>query len=123
MEEQPIVMPESEMPVAEPVAPVRNRLLLPPWVIALIVVIIGTVGVLIATGLLRRPAPAQEAIVEAQPTATPTPIRAPSALATQSGFLALEQAVASLSANVAAQPAQDPSLAPPTLDLELGFDE
>lgn len=57
------------------------------------------------------------------PAATPTPIRTPSKLATDSGLLSLETAVASLSAVVANVTLSDPSLAPPVLDLSLGFSQ
>lgn len=55
------------------------------------------------------------------PVATPTPVRQPSALATQSAFINFQGAIATLSAAIATYNVQDPSLTPPTLVLPLGF--
>jgi hypothetical protein len=108
-------MPQANLPARKP--------LIPPWLLALLVVLAGTLVVLAATGVFSRPQTALQAPAEALPTPTPTPVRALSAIASQSAFLALEAAVASLSANIQALPPQDPSLSPPVLDLELGFGE
>lgn len=68
---------------------------------------------------------AKPPIVQVAPTPThtpsPTPLRQLSQLASQSGFLSLEQEVASLSAKINSYSVQDPSLSPPELTLPLGF--
>lgn len=101
----------------------QKKPLVPMWVLALLVVLAGTLAVLAATGIFSRQQTAVKTPSEVLPTPTPTPIRKLSAIASQSAFLALEASVASLSANIQALPPQDPSLSPPVLDLELGFEE
>ena len=94
------------------------------WIAALLAIVLGTTAILVISGKLRfgseNQQPAQTATLA---TPTPTPIRIPSALATQSAFLALEQGVASLSAQITATQIQDQTLTPPVLDLPLGFSQ
>lgn len=120
----PTVPPEpAPAPMPQAGANLPKKPLVPMWVLALLVVLAGTLAVLAATGVFSRQQTAVETPSEAPPTPTPTPVRALSAIASQSAFLALEAQVASLSTNIQALPAQDPSLSPPVLDLELGFEE
>jgi hypothetical protein len=104
-------------------APKPTKPLLPTWLIAAVVVVVGSIAVLWAVGVFSRGEQLTPTTAELVPTPTPTPIRTPSALATQSAFLAFEEAVASLSAHIQALPVSDPSLAPPTIELELGFNQ
>lgn len=111
------------MPTPEPPQPLPvKRPLLPLVLAALGVVVVGTIAVFAAYGLLGRRAAPVEETVPPSPTATPTPIRTPSAIASQSAFLSLESSVASLSSRLQAIPLSDPGLAPPVLNLELGFE-
>lgn len=105
-------------PVPAPIPPVQaNRRL---WIIAGAVTVACILALLLIRSLLTAPEP-EPANVLQSPTPTPTPIRILSAVATQSAFLSLEQAQASLSARLAGTNLDDPSLAPPVLDLPLGF--
>lgn len=52
---------------------------------------------------------------------TPTPQRTPSAISSQSAFQALDASVQSLINDLGTLTIQDPSLAPPVLDLPLGL--
>lgn len=105
-------------PVPAPVPPVQaNRRL---WIIAEAVTVACMLALLLIRNLLMAPKP-EPVTVAQSPTPTPTPIRILSAIATQSAFLALEQAQASLSAGLAGTNLDDPSLSPPVLDLPLGF--
>ena len=90
------------------------------WLIAGVVIVVGSIGLMVANKLLNAPKAPTVQVVEV-PTPTPTPIRVFSAVATQSAFIALEEAHASLSAGLTATNLDDPSLSPPVLDLTLGF--
>lgn len=87
---------------------------------AIIAVALGTLIV-----LAYQPIKGIQTVVAPTPTpisqATPTPIRAVSAIATQSAFLSLESSIASLSSSIQAFTVLDPSLTPPILDLTLKF--
>lgn len=86
-------------------------------------VIVIVIGILIALFFAMQKPSLRPTGVTITPTAapTPTPTRVLSPLATQSAFLAVEEAVSSLSATLQATQIQDPSLTPPTLTLPLGF--
>lgn len=104
------------VPVPVEPAPANRRL----WTIAGAVTVTCILALLLIRNLLMAPKP-EPVTVAQSPTPTPTPIRVLSAIATQSAFLALEQAQASLSAGLAGTNLDDPSLSPPVLDLPLGL--
>lgn len=114
MDNQPIITDAVPVPV-EP-APANRRL----WIIAGAVTVACILALLLIKNLLTAPKP-EPIHIPPSPTPTPTPIRILSAVATQSAFLALEQAQASLSASLAGTNLDDPSLSPPVLDLPLGL--
>lgn len=110
-------LPEAMPP--EPMPPVSKKK--DVWIIAGAVVVVGIIGLIAIKSLFTTP---QKPTVQGEetPTPTPTPVRILSAIATQSAFVALEQALASFSSALAATSVDDPSLSPPALDLPLGFD-
>ncbi len=55
------------------------------------------------------------------PTPTPTPVREPSAVASTSAFLQLEQSVGSLGKAINSVNVYDTALTPPTITIPLGF--
>ena len=92
-----------------------------PILIAIVVTVIMSVLVFLALSKMK---PQQEQVVPTPtmaPIVTPTPVRQPSAIASQSAFIDFRTAIATLSAAVATYNVQDPSLTPPTLVLPLGF--
>lgn len=112
-------IPEQAVASAPVVPPVEQKF--PVWGVAIIVVLIGT-GALLTWRSLRQVSEAP-AIPGPTPTitATPTPIRKLSRLASESAFLTLEANVASLSGQLRTFVTDDPSLSPPVLELPLGF--
>lgn len=91
------------------------------WLIAVIVIATGIVVLFTITKLMGVPPGPTRQVVE-PPEVSPTrPVRTLSTIATQSAFMALEQAHASLSASLTGTNLDDPSLSPPVLDLPLGF--
>lgn len=123
--ENPDLTSTSQPPMPPP-APVNQpppvpRPSLNLWLVAAVVVVAGIfvlIAVTATTVANRRQTPQ---LPTASLTPSPTPTRNLSPLATQSAFLKLEQAVASLSASIGSYSPQDPSLSPPTLDLPLGL--
>lgn len=114
-ETQSVLQPSPIVPT-KPIIPSRSRL----WVTAIGVIMTGLIGLLIFNAIRNKP-PAPEVVVIQAPTATPTPVRLLSAIATQSAFVALNQTHASLSAGLTATNLDDPILSPPVLELPLGF--
>lgn len=90
------------------------------WIIAGAVVFACITGLVVTRSLFTTP---KIPTVQTQetPTPSPTPVRILSAIATQSAFIALDQAYSSFSASLTATNLDDPSLSPPVLDLPLGF--
>jgi len=90
------------------------------WIIAGAVVLAGIITLITMKSLFTTP---KIPTVQTQetPTPSPTPVRILSAIASQSAFLALEEAYSSFSASLTATNLDDPSLSPPVLDLPLGF--
>lgn len=89
--------------------------------IALFVILSGTLIVVSVRAYLNRPSVSPIPLPTPTATPTPTPIRVRSSLASQSAFLTLDANIASLSADIRNYEAQDPSLSPPVLTLPLGF--
>ena len=113
-------------PVAPPIPPV------PPLpqarssatIIAIALGILLVISVIVGFSLYRQKA--SSVAVLPTPTLTPAipnPTPALSAVATQPAFIQLEEAVATLSAAIAAYAPQDEALTPPTLILPLGFSQ
>lgn len=90
------------------------------WIIAGVVVFIGIIGLIVIRNVYK-PSPTSIVVREETPTPSPTPVRSLSAIATQSAFIALDEAYSSFSASLTATNLDDPSLSPPVLDLPLGF--
>lgn len=91
-----------------------------PLAVGGIIFIVVAGSILFAAGSRPKPTPPPP-VVYTTPTPTPTPVRELSPLASQSAFLALEQSVASLSGAIGRLNIYDNTLAPPVLDLPLGF--
>lgn len=70
----------------------------------------------------RQPPAEPEPIIEPTQTPTPTPIPNLSRIATTSAFAAFSAEIASFSATLDSFSLQDSTLAPPSLDLELGLE-
>ncbi len=112
------VMPPTVQPAPPPQAPPRS----PATIIAIVLGVLLVLSVIVGFSLYRQrvsttvsaPTPTPE-----PPTPTPTP--ALSAIAAKPAFIQLEEAVATLSAAIAAYTPQDEALTPPTLVLPLGF--
>ena len=114
-------METSEIPlVTEETAPVVQNKKKDIWIIAGVVVLIGIVGLMVIRNIYK-PSAIPIVVREETPTPSPTPVRALSAIATQSAFIALEEAYASFSSSLTATNLDDPSLSPPIFDLPLGF--
>jgi hypothetical protein len=109
-------------PVPVPVLTPQPKSVMPPiliyTLIAVILVLIGIIGVLIVKP---RVAPAIPTPIPTPIQATPSPIQTLSPLATESAFLQFASSVASLSAAVSGNTIQDQALDPPVLILPLGF--
>lgn len=117
--QQPAVpIPTSSVPV-QPVPPKRLRMLL----IGALVLLLVLVGTALVAGAIFHPKQIEVQAPQVSPTPTPTPVitRALSGVATTSAFLDLEASVASLSASLSTTNLDDTSIAPPTIDLSLGF--
>ena len=114
------VMPPTVQPAPPPQAPPRS----PATIIAIVLGVLLVLSIILGFSLYRQrtstmvtaPTPTPE-----PPTPTPTP--ALSAIATKPAFIQLEDAVATLSAAIAAYTPQDETLTPPTLILPLGFSQ
>lgn len=103
--------------------PVRsgNSTRTPIWAIVGTIVLIAIIGG--ATWFFTKAKPESGPSQTEAParTPSPTPIRNVSPVATTSAFLALEQSISTLSANIAATNADDPTLTPPIIELDLGL--
>lgn len=106
--------------VTEETAPVVQNKKKDIWIIAGVVVVIGIIG-LFAVRNFYKPPTIPIVVREETPTPSPTPVRSLSQIATQSAFIALEEAYSSFSTSLTTTNLDDPSLSPPTLDLPLGF--
>lgn len=91
-----------------------------PLAIGGIILIISLMTIVVAA-LAKPKAPPARHVAATTPTPTPTPVREFSPVASQSAFIDFSLAVASLSASVQNLNVYDSALAPPVLDLELGF--
>lgn len=91
-----------------------------PLTIGGIILIISLMTIVVA-GMTKPKAPLARPIAATTPTPTPTPVREFSAVASQSAFLDFTQEVASLSSSIQNLNVYDSALAPPVLNLELGF--
>lgn len=115
-------IPETPVPQAgatvAPVVQPKNSFF-PLLIAGIIVLLVGTIGLLIYKNMQKSPKPA--VVVQLPPTPTPTPVRMLSTLATQSAFIKLETTISSLSSELNNYVVDDPSLSPPVLDLPLGF--
>ena len=120
---QPPIISPPNMPQTVPPPPGPSATPIPP---GLLLALIGAV-ILILGGIIGLVAIRPSRIVAVPtptpsiPTATPTPVRTFSPVASQSAFMNLETATASLSAQINAYNIQDQSLTPPVLVLPLGF--
>ena len=90
-------------------------------IIILSIIVVGTISKLILMRNGPKPEAPAPSVVVVTPIVSPTPIRQPSALASQSAFIKFDADVSSLLQNVQAYSVEDPSLSPPILDLPLGF--
>ena len=127
---QPIQQPVAASEVPNPSVPAASAVPVPTPAKKIPVKIFGIGAIVLivlslAAFLLnnRNPGTKEPEQVTAQPTLLPTatPVQQVSAIATSSAFMTFTESVASLSATVNAFSLQDGSLAPPTLDLEIGF--
>lgn len=119
MDQQPMpINPPAPTPVPAP----TPKSVTPPIIIyillSIILVLVGIIGLLI---IKPRVVPAVPVPTPTPVLATPTPIQPLSAIATQSAFLQFASSVASLSAAVSDSTIKDQTLAPPVLNLPLGF--
>jgi len=110
----------TETPTMEPTKHSSHRALIVGIVIVMLLVCISIVsGLVISRNLVR---------TKNAPNQTPTPTQVTSAnqlgtnpIATTSAFMQMEQSVASLSSTIASNTPVDQTVAPPVLDLPLGF--
>ncbi|MDP1723032.1 MAG: hypothetical protein Q8L37_07635 [Candidatus Gottesmanbacteria bacterium] len=109
---QPVEVP---VPVVGPTKSSTVRL----WLIAIVAILLGLVGLFIWKILNPPPKPIIQ--VTQSPTPTPTPIRILSSIASESAFVNLTQLHASLSTGLSQANLDDPSLSPPVIELPLGF--
>lgn len=91
------------------------------WFIGGTVIIIGVAALVLLRVFMSPPTLPVTQVEVVTPMPSPTPLRKVSEIAIQGTFLNLEQAHASLSAQLSATNLDDPSLSPPVLDLPLGF--
>ena len=127
MEEPPtpaILPPTNAPPVYGPVyspgKTPKGNVSIPPKFLVIGILIIVIIGSILFAVSRQKPAPV---VVAPTPTATPTPtpIRILSSFATQSAFLQFEQSVNALPATISGTNVSDQTLAPPSVDLSLGF--
>lgn len=92
-----------------------------PWTGIAAIIVIFLVGSLVFSSAKQN----KPAVFAPTPTPTtmpsPTPQRTPSAISSQSAFQTLDASVQSLTNDLGTLTIQDPSLAPPVLDLPLGL--
>ncbi|OGG11405.1 hypothetical protein A2Z00_00550 [Candidatus Gottesmanbacteria bacterium RBG_13_45_10] len=118
----PVFSPPPSPPTANQPQAESPKRTIPPWV-----VIICVIGFLIAGSTFFATSRRQQVVLPPSPTPTvtptPTPIHPYSAIASQSAFMELDTAIASLSGAINAFNVQNPALVPPVLDLPLGFSD
>lgn len=125
----PEILPASQQPpnygpvrerAPAPEVQPEKRFTVPSWA-----ALFGVVAILIVGSILfastRRPRTPVVPTPTPTFTPTPTPVRVLSPFATGSAFLNFETAVAGLSTDIQKAPLQDQTIAPPSLDLPLGF--
>ena len=124
------ILPPTEAPQASLVSPIIAptpplgrflQKLRSPWAGIAAIIAIFLIGSLIVAGT--KSAAPTSLVPTPTPTTipTPTPQRTPSAIASQSAFQTLDASVQSLANDLNGLSIRDPSLAPPVLDLPLGF--
>ncbi len=119
MEEKPNLIPTVPPVVSPPtIANAQTNIYI---VSALIAIGIGLIGIFVWRGITQKSTKDIAATPTPTHTPSPTPIRQISALASQSGFIALDEKIASLSSSIKNYIIEDPSLSPPVLVLPLGF--
>jgi hypothetical protein len=122
VETQPIITPSSITPTPTvPVVPSQKKKI-PTlvWICGVLIILAISVAVGYLTSTRLRESPPQ-ANTNATPTVTPVLITGFSPIATTSGFLQIEQSIASLSAQISGFNPIDSQVVPPVLDLPLGF--
>lgn len=126
LEEQPPVLPGQQVSTpppaplpAEPLpTPAKKRLPLVPILVAVIFVAAALILYLRLSQQQSAPPVAQ---ISPTPIPNPTQPSRLSLVATTSAFISFDSALASLSASINAFTLSDGTLAPPTLDIELGL--
>ena len=120
----PEILPQSSQPpvygpvrTPEAVAPASQR---PIFLIIGVIIVLVTGSILFATQT-NKPVAVLPSPTQAVAPPTPTPVRPVAAFATQSAFLQFESSVVTLSNSIQTAEIQDVTIAPPVLDLRLGF--
>lgn len=131
--EQPVIPPAPEVappppvsstPPMPPVPPkaapsIINRLL--PFIIAITAIITGVIVYVALKGETPLSQTPDTITIIVTPSPTPTPIRNASAVSQTQDFVTFSENISSLSAKIKDFEREDPSLAPPSLVLPLGF--